>query len=364
MVKNGFKWLLVTLLVLAAIPTAGSACTTFFLDYNGQQVFGKNYDWHLGFGLMIANQRGVAKKAMPGFRHDPVEYASWTSKYGSLTFNQYGREMPTGGMNEAGLVVHLMALYETKYPRPDSRQPIKDLQWIQYQLDNYSSVKEVIANDAKIRILYNEVPGLHFMVADKTGDCASIEWIRGKMVSHTGEKMPVRVLANNTYKDSMRYLERHKGHGGTLAIDHTSRSLDRFVRAAHMLESYSSKPEKPMVEYAFDILRDVAQGSTQWSIVYDLPKLKVYFKTYSDPGQNIRTIDLSGFDLSCNGPVKVMDLDTSFKGNITGKFSNYTREANARIINQAFNQTHFVSNMPQDLIDIRIAYPENTSCSP
>ena len=31
--------------------------------------------------------------------------ASWVSKYGSVTFNQYGRELPTGGMNEAGLVV-------------------------------------------------------------------------------------------------------------------------------------------------------------------------------------------------------------------------------------------------------------------
>jgi choloylglycine hydrolase len=29
---------------------------------------------------------------------------SWISKYGSITFNQYGREFPTGGMNEKGLV--------------------------------------------------------------------------------------------------------------------------------------------------------------------------------------------------------------------------------------------------------------------
>jgi len=36
---------------------------------------------------------------MPGTQKDPGRYAVWTSKYGSLTFNQYGREMPLGGIN-------------------------------------------------------------------------------------------------------------------------------------------------------------------------------------------------------------------------------------------------------------------------
>jgi choloylglycine hydrolase len=26
----------------------------------------------------------------------------WTSRYGSITFNQYGREFPSGGINEKG----------------------------------------------------------------------------------------------------------------------------------------------------------------------------------------------------------------------------------------------------------------------
>ena len=47
--------------------------------------------------------------------------ATWTAQYGSITFNQYGRELPTGGINEAGLVVESMALSEARYPEPDHR---------------------------------------------------------------------------------------------------------------------------------------------------------------------------------------------------------------------------------------------------
>ena len=61
---------------------------------------------------------------------------SWVSQYGSITFNQYGKEFPTGGMNEKGLVVELMWLDGTIYPQPDERPAIGVLQWIQYQLDN------------------------------------------------------------------------------------------------------------------------------------------------------------------------------------------------------------------------------------
>ena len=38
------------------------------------------------------------------------QLAQWQSKYASVTFNQYGVELPTGGINEKGLVVEIMGL--------------------------------------------------------------------------------------------------------------------------------------------------------------------------------------------------------------------------------------------------------------
>lgn len=357
------KWIVFALAVLIFATGTGRSCTTFFLHRNGQKIFGKNYDWHLGSGMIIINQRGVFKKGLHGMGTDPVEYASWTSTYGSVTFNQYGREMPTGGMNEAGLVVHLMALYKTGYPKPDKRNPIKDLQWIQYQLDNFDTVEQVIQSNADIRILYNDVPGLHFLVADRRGNCAAIEWLNGRLVYHASETLPYKVLANNTYSDSLRYLERHQGYGGTLEIDNSRFSLDRFVRAADMLTKYRGRSAKQGIEYAFDLLRQVAQASTQWRIVYDLESREVHFKTLSNPHR--RSVRLTDFDFSCRGPVKVIDIHSGTAGRITRHdFSDYTREQNEKTIIKAMTNTAFISDVPAEHIWRRIIYPETTVCDP
>ena len=121
------------------------ACTTFCLKKNGEVLFGKNYDWMIGDGLVFVNKRGVAKVSNEGNLTNP---AKWVSKYGSVTFSQYGRENPSGGMNEAGLVIELMWLDETQYPKVDARPTVGTLEWIQYQLDSSATVEEVIANSA------------------------------------------------------------------------------------------------------------------------------------------------------------------------------------------------------------------------
>ena len=82
-------------------------CTTFFIQRNGQMVFGRNYDWITGNGMICTNHRGLYKTSFPNSDGKTI---SWQSLYGSITFNQYGKEFPTGGMNEKGLVVELMWL--------------------------------------------------------------------------------------------------------------------------------------------------------------------------------------------------------------------------------------------------------------
>ena len=99
------------------LTQAAPACTTFCLKDDESLVFGRNYDWHLDHGLIIVNKKGVAKRAI---LIDPQDTpARWVSKYGSVTFNQYGRELPCGGMNEGGLVLETMWLTGTAYPIRD-----------------------------------------------------------------------------------------------------------------------------------------------------------------------------------------------------------------------------------------------------
>lgn len=332
------------------------ACSTFCLDVAGGPVFGKNYDWDVPDGMVVVNKRNVTKTGLT-----PVNPARWTSKYGSVTFNQYGREMPCGGMNEVGLVVELMWLEEAEYPPEDGRPALENLQWIQYHLDRSSTIGDVIAGDADVRISRDGSVALHFLVADSTGACAAIEFLGGEMTVHTGDSMPAPVLTNDTYDNSRSYLSTHRGFGGDRPVPSSRRSLDRFVRAASAVSEFEPEAGDNAVDYAFGVLNSVSQGShTQWSIVYELAGRRVWFRTQGN--RDTRMIDLTRLDFSCESPVLVLDIDAGASGDVTGSLERYTYEANRDLVGRAFSKTSFLTDTPASVLDILSRYPETTPC--
>src|SRR5688500_6118733 len=121
------RFLLAVALTLACQPLL-DACTTFCLRAGDRVLFGRNYDFEIGDGRVMVNASRLEKKgALDGG-------PSWRSRFGSVTFNQFGRGYPMGGINEAGVVVELMWLNDTQYPAADARPPVSVLEWIQYQL--------------------------------------------------------------------------------------------------------------------------------------------------------------------------------------------------------------------------------------
>jgi penicillin V acylase-like amidase (Ntn superfamily) len=280
-------------------------CTTFVLQGGGRLYFGRNLDWDWEDGLVILNQRNVSKTAFVMPNRTP---AKWTSKYGSVTFNQFGQEMPFGGMNEAGLVVENMMLDESQYPAPDARPEIGRLQWVQYQLDNCRTVAEVIATDGKIRQEQPLTPGrIHYLVCDATGDCATIEWLGGKMVCHRGADLPYRALANSTYEESVAYTRTNGLPAGSATRSNDKRSLARFACAAARAAAFQPRDPETDLAYAFDTLEQVRQGKyTVWQMVYDISGRKIHYRTGTNPRQ--QTLDLTKLDFACARPVKFADL--------------------------------------------------------
>jgi choloylglycine hydrolase len=356
--KTLIKGIICCFVIIYIIPQIAQACSTFCLDPTNTQpvpVFGKNYDWDVDDGLIIINKRNVLKTSAAA--ESPI---SWTSKYGNVTFNQYGREFAHGGINEAGLVIEIMWLSATTYPSPDSRSGVDCLQWVQYQLDNFSTVAEVIASDSQIRIVSNSAP-LHYLVCDSTGTCASIEFLEGKMVVHTGKTMPAKALTNSPYAQSIEFLKQHEGFGGTTPIGTTTSSLDRFARAANMLKNYEPTTSEGAHEYAFDILKNVSAGArTKWSIVYDIASRRVYFRTFANP--QIRYFELNAFDFSCNTPVQVLDINAERSGDITNNFIEYTWQLNRDLIGNAYKKTEFLAGVPDEVLDQIADYPESIIC--
>ena len=225
------------------------------------------------------------------FIEPPEKPITWTSKYGSITFNQIGREFPYGGMNEAGLVIEQMWLGRTKYPESDDRYGLSELQWIQYQLDNSATVNDVITSDTLVRVSFTSQAPLHFLVCDKQGDIATIEYINSKFVCHKGKNLPVAVLTNSTYDESIDYVNRFVGFGGSDAIQKTTSSLDRFAQAASMIKNFDQQGSENIIDYSFDVLKTVSQKeATHWSIVYDIVNMKIYYKTYVKGGVKSRRV--------------------------------------------------------------------------
>ncbi len=349
---------------IAALP-----CTTFVLRTKDALVFGRNLDWYTGTGLIIANPRGLEKEALPNPGETPMK---WTSRFGSITFNQVGRELPYGGMNEAGLVVEEMSLDETVYPTRDARPAVNACQWIQFQLDRHATVVEVLESDAELRIV-DGVSKFHFLVCDRSGSAAAIEFIDGRMKIHTGSALPVEVLANSTFRSSMEHL--------TAGGPTENRSLSNFATAAAGVSKERVNAITNPVDHAFVTLQAVAQGlATKWSIVYDLTNRRIHFKVFETPtldsGRMIfikppgaakaNVVDLGAFDFDCAKPAKIFNLDQCEGGPIGGRFQDFTPAKNRQSIAVAFEYLHRMGVLPEiatGTIDQLAAYPDSFPCA-
>jgi len=362
--KKYMLCVIVVALVCMAI-TNSHACTAFQFGHNGHWIVGVNYDWLIENGLVLINKRGVEKTTLYDFS---VFYAParWTSKYGSVTFSQYGRESVERGMNEAGLVVsELMDFGPVQYSTPGSTPRVHYSEWLQYLLDNYATVKEVMADsDTLVKIsytlnsqtgLYQPIIGDHYFVCDKTGACVVIEYPSGSAVFYTGKDLPVKVLTNNPYEEALTDF-----YSNTIPNPDRAESVYRFITAADMLES---TPGTDYISFAFSILGAVSTNLpgdvTMWSTVFDINANRVYFKT--NDNQNIRYIDFSKFDLSCKKPVEMLDIQANLTGDVTENFVTYTQQANLDLINISYPAT-FGSLFPESTLQFLAFYPEYDIC--
>ena len=337
---------LIAAVALLLSMTVTNACTTFFIHHNGKMIFGRNYDWMADAGMVCTNQRGLSKTSM---KTEDGKTISWISQYGSISFNQYGKEFPTGGMNEKGLVVELMWLDGTVYPKPDDRPAIGVLQWIQYQLDNCATIDEVIATDKTVRIISKGTP-LHYLVADANGNAATIEFLDGKLVVHRGNDLSLPVLTNDTYERL------------STGSSKDNSSLERYSTSCKMIKEYKIAPgNKSLIDQSFEILNKVAAGDyTKWSIVYDLTEKKIWFKT--NRFQQIRSLNFYSFDFSCHASSKVMNINSAEKGDISSYFSPFSRKINQQIFEKTLQESAAVIVLTPEQKEATLAYADTIHC--
>jgi penicillin V acylase-like amidase (Ntn superfamily) len=333
---------LLLLLVVTAYVSAETSCSTFQLAGAGIVLVGHNLDDSIETpGMIVVNQRGLAKRGArykdlfpfaPGSKSDPR--LSWVSRYGSITYNVFGREFPDGGMNEAGLYVGEMTLRGTRYPTESGLTRLYHGAWIQYLLDSFATVPEVV--DALGKVVPEGHCQWHFFVSDREGRAAAIEFLDGKTVVRTGDALPWKLLTNSTYDAGLSLLAEFEGFGGSRKLEPTPdcRPDLRFVTAAGMIRDIQADPAGSTVAQAFSVLQAMWCGVNRFSLVFDPLTMRMYFTTYK--ARSLRWVDFASFNFAC-GPVQpCLDIHRDIAGDAAGAFVPFTDEANRALLKSFF----------------------------
>ena len=317
---------LILIFCCIAITKYSIACSSIVLKNQYSIFLAKTFDWTYGNGYLLKNIRGIQKRA---FITGAGNAANWISKYGSVTFTQNGKEMPYGGMNEKGLAIEMLWLEYTEYYFNEITPYLNELEWIQYQLDNYASTDEVIENinTLSIRPFKGKI---HFIVADANGKSIVVEHIGGKIKYEIKEANHCQAITNYDITTSADWYTKN-----TNATGNMTNALYRYslLQSDIATNSFASNLS---AKTALDVLDNVAikKGSfkTYWTIVYDITKKEIHFK--SAAAKNVKRLSFSAIDFSTT--TQAIDINTKTKDDISNSLIPYTEPMNTNLVSTSF----------------------------
>lgn len=239
---------------LPSTKTTSWACSLFISFHeDGTGLYGRNFDWDHNPALMLHTNPsdGYASISMVdisylGFSLDDEKFKTVEGRKALLS----APLLPFDGMNEHGLTVGMAAVQETKVPFDADKPTVGCLQIIRLMLDKTKTVDEALALFAKYNIREEGAPPIHYLIADAEGHSALVELKDDK----------TNIIKNETNWQSATnfYLT---GQDAPLQQCHRFRKIDKSMKA-HQGEL--------SIDESFELLMNIAQTSTRWSVVYDL----------------------------------------------------------------------------------------------
>lgn len=234
------------------------ACSCFStLNADGQALFGRNFDWYNRPTLLLFAHPpdGYASASMVDVSYLGLDASepSWSDRIRLLS----APYLPFDGMNEAGLAVGMMAVPSAQPAYDPKKVTIDSLAAIRLLLDNAGSVDEALSLLPAYNIVWGGGPPLHYLVADASGDSAVVEFIGGEM-KVLRSKDPWQVSTNFVISGQN---------------PNSAKSLCwRYRKAYETLEQANGDISRLEV---MDLLDQVSQDLTMWSVVYDMTGGKI-----------------------------------------------------------------------------------------
>lgn len=326
-------------------------CTTICLIKDDHAIVANNQDIFFDHFMIFTNKRNISKQALIMPPDNPLR---WVSNFGSVTFSQCSKEIPSGGINEKGLVVTQLTLPETIYPSKGDKFAIQEMQCIQYLLDTCSTVDEAIKHIKKIKISQSTWP-IHFMICDCLSNTAVIEFVGEKIIVLKNEDLEIKALSNASYKDSLKYMKEKDLTG---CDDYKVNALNRFKIAADCISQ--CRGENFCIDYGFESLRKVSRDDTNWSAVYDTKEKKMFFRTPKAP--RIKCVDLNKLTFDRKSSANALNASINKPGDVTSEFQNYNSELNRELVYSFFRNESLIEimniKMPDEMLEFLSLYPE------
>lgn len=332
-------------------------CSTIILGHGSYKFLAENYDPSLDHGLIATNLKGTIKE---NGRRPGEKVLRWQVKYGSITFNQFSLELPVSGMNEKGLAVALMWHYEGNFGDNEQYTRLSALQWIQYQLDNFQNIAEVLEGIKTIRPKQESAP-LHYTLLDAEGNCLLLEFLDGKPLTYVNPEYPI--LTNTTYQTC---LDAAKFHANRTGFPDNS-SVARFV---HLFRQYSDLTQRDATaSTGFELLQSVNQtpvpigcGSfpwnniegrdtfTAWSIVFSPHDQSILFIT--EANKSIRELRMADFSFEKESEYRLMNINDGIAGNAAAFFRPYSKECNLNIVKRTAKEFQMPEPQQNELVNV------------
>ncbi len=352
----GYFSAFVALIVLALAASYASACTGIRISaHDGSVIYARTLEFAepLESQILFLPRNyefvGTTASGRPGL--------TWHSKCAAVGMNGESFNLLVDGVNEHGLAAGGFyfpdfAGYQSA-TAPEVAKTIAPWEVPTWILTNFKTVDEVREALPTIRVAaapinhQGDVPPLHYVTHDASGNSLVIEYVDGKLTTFEN---PIGVITNSpTFdwhiinlrnyinltatntppRDLHGVLLDQLGQGsGMRGLPGDFTPPSRFVRAVAL--SQSAAPVDTGVQAvreAFHILNsfDIPRGAvrpdvaadqpydcTQWTSACDLQALTYYFHTYGN--RRVRCVELAKFDANSPRPVTIpIDQDSGIE---------------------------------------------------